>query len=152
MPLYAISAAARADSVLLRHVAEASGGRFVDLYAASAGDAADALLTESSRIVAIDATGATQLVAASSYPKAGRLAIAGVLNEATATLRVTVVHPGGRRQVIAVPIASQRNPSAQAASMWARYRIATSKASTTSIAPRSAASARRSGSSRAKLR
>ncbi|MEO8753127.1 MAG: VIT domain-containing protein [Casimicrobiaceae bacterium] len=124
VPLYAISAAARADGVLLRNAAEATGGRFIDLYAVGAADAADALLTEQSRIVALDADGATQLVAASPFPTQRRLAIAGVLDEAAATLRVTVAHPGGRRQVIAVPIAARRNASAQAAAMWARYRIA----------------------------
>lgn len=124
IPLYAVSAAARADGVLLRHVAERSGGRFIDLFAVTAAEAADALLTESSRIVSMESDGAIELVAASPFPAQRRFAIAGVLTEAAATLRVTVVHPGGRRQVITVPIAMQRNASALAASMWARYRIA----------------------------
>ena len=124
VPLYTISAAARADGMLLRNAAEATGGRFIDLYSASAAEAADTLLTESSRIVALDANGAMQLVAASPFPTQRRLAIAGVLTEAEATLRITVAHPGGRKQVIAVPIAARRNLSAQAAAMWARYRIA----------------------------
>ncbi len=124
VPMYAVSASARADAVLLRHAAEASGGRFIDLYRVTAREAADALLTESSRIAALDADGATQLVAASPFPAQRRVAIAGVLTETTGTLRVTVAHPGGRRQVIAVPLAARRNSSALAASMWARYRIA----------------------------
>ncbi len=123
-PLYAVSAAARADAVLLRNTAEATGGRFIDLYTSSAADAAATLLTESSRIVALEADGATQVVAASPFPTQRRLALAGVLTEPTATLRVTLAHPGGRKQVIAVPVAARRNASAQAAGTWARYRIA----------------------------
>ena len=124
VPLYAISAAARADAALLRNTAEGSGGRFIDLYSSTTADAADVLLTESTRIVAIDATGATQLVAASPYPKMRRFAIAGVLAGDDATLRVTVAHPGGRTQVITMPVAARRNESQQDAAMWARYRIA----------------------------
>ncbi len=111
-PLYAISAAARSDSVLLRHTAERSGGRFIDLFAVTAAEAADALLTESSRIVAMESEGATQILAASPFPVQRRFAIAGVLTDVAATLRVTVVHPGGRRQVITVPVAAQQNPGA----------------------------------------
>lgn len=122
-PLYTISASARADGVLLRHVAERSGGRFIDLFATTAAEAADALLNESSRIVTLEAEGATQLVAASPFPAQRRVAIAGVLTGPDGVLRVTVVHPGGRRQAIAVPVAEGKNPSALAASMWARFRI-----------------------------
>ena len=42
VPLYAVSASARADAQLLRNAAEATGGRFIDLYTATAADAADA--------------------------------------------------------------------------------------------------------------
>ncbi|MCC6197621.1 MAG: hypothetical protein IT518_24490, partial [Burkholderiales bacterium] len=59
VPLYTISAAARADAPLLRNAAEATGGRFIDLHTTTAADAADALLTESSHVTAVDATGAT---------------------------------------------------------------------------------------------
>lgn len=124
VPLYTISAAARADAQLLRNAAEATGGRFIDLYTVAAAEAADALLTESSHVTAVDATGAADLVAVSPFPANGRYAFAGIVTGPAATVRVTVAHPGGRRQTIVVPVAAGRNPSAQAAAMWARYRIA----------------------------
>ena len=124
VPLYAVSAAARADGVMLRHVAERSGGRFIDLVALTPAQAADALLNESSRVVAMASEVATELVAASPFPAERRVAIAGLLTDVAGTLRVTVAHPGGRRQVIVVPIDARRNPGALPASTWARYRIA----------------------------
>ena len=124
VPLYAVSASSRANGVLLRHVAERSGGRFIDLFTISATEAADALLSETSRVVTLEAEGATQLVIASPFPARRRVAIAGVLTGSAGAVRITLAHPGGRQQVISVPVAEGKNPSALAASMWARYRIA----------------------------
>jgi len=121
--LYTISAAARADAAMLRHAAEQNAGRFIDLTASSPAEAADALLTQSSRILRMEADGATDLIAASPFPADGRLAVVGVLTAAAGTLRVTVAHPGGTQQVIRVRLEAQRNTCALAASMWARHRI-----------------------------
>jgi tetratricopeptide (TPR) repeat protein len=123
VPLFAISAAARADGSALRHEAERGGGRFIDLIAGTAADAADALLSESSRIVDVTADNATNLVAASAFAAQGRVTIAGMLAGTTANARVTIAHPGGAREVIAVPIDARRNASGLAASMWARCRV-----------------------------
>jgi len=121
-PLYAISAAARSDGAALRYAAERSGGRFIDVLANTAADAADALLTETTRIVAFEADHATELVAASPFPAQRRIAIAGMMDGPSAAVRVILAHPGGERQVVRVSIDADRNASALAAPMWARYR------------------------------
>jgi hypothetical protein len=69
VPLYAISAAARADAVMLRHAAEAQRRTLHRPDDDRGRDAADALLSESTRVVALDADGASQLVAASPFPR-----------------------------------------------------------------------------------
>ena len=80
VPVYAISAAARADAARLRHIAEASGGRFIDLFADSAGRSRAAFCSNATRIVSRSTATAPRN---SSPPRrfrgSGRLAIAGVL-------------------------------------------------------------------------
>jgi Flp pilus assembly protein TadD len=121
--LYAISAAARTDSTALRHLAEDSTGRFIDLTVHNNAEAANELLTQSSHILRIEADGATEVIAASPFPEYGHLAIAGALTRPTGTLRIVIAHPDGTQQVIRVAIDGQRNAGGLAASMWARYRI-----------------------------
>ena len=153
VPVYAISAAARADSALLRHVAEAPGGRFVDLYSASAGDAADALLTESSRIVAIDADrrDATRCRLALSQGGTARdcRRAARAIRDAARDGRPSRRPYAGHRRSGRGPAQPKR---AGGGDVGALPHCRDSKASTTSIAPKSAAWARRSGSSRGKRR
>jgi Ca-activated chloride channel family protein len=122
VPLYAISAAARSNGTALRHLAERSGGRFIDLVSTPAADAAEALLTQSSRILLVEADGASQLILASPMPGRPRT-IAGILSGTRGVLRVTIGHPDGSSQLIRVPIAARQLAGVQAASMWARYRI-----------------------------
>jgi len=123
VPLYAISAAARTDATALRHVAEQSAGRFIDLTATTPAEAADALLTQSTRLISSEADGATELLAVSPFASRGRIAMAGVMTRGAGTLRLTLAHPDGTQQVVRVPLDAQRNAGALAASMWARYRI-----------------------------
>src|SRR5262249_52133130 len=70
VPVYAVSAAVGADTVRLRHIAERSGGRYVDLVTQDSAQAARVLLNAVSRVARIEGTGATDLVLASPY--AGR--------------------------------------------------------------------------------
>jgi Flp pilus assembly protein TadD len=121
--LYTISAAARADVVMLRHVAEQSAGRFIDLTASSNAEAADALLTRSSRIQNFESDGATDLIAPSRFPAHGRITIAGAMAGAFGSLRITIAHPDGSQEIVRVPLDARRNASPLAAATWARYRI-----------------------------
>src|SRR5260221_437978 len=123
VPLYAVSAAIKNDAGFLTHVAARSGGRFIDLLATSAADAAQRLLNASTRIVAIDANGATQLVAASPFAQDGRVLLAGVLNDAETTLRLQLQSPEGKTSSLSLPIKRATANSALAAGQWARLRI-----------------------------
>jgi len=123
VPLYTVSAAIKNDAGFLTHVAARSGGRFIDLLATSAADAAQRVLNASTRIVAIDANGATQLVAASPFAQNGRVLLAGVLNDAETTLRLQLQSPEGKTSSLSLPIKRATANSALAASQWARLRI-----------------------------
>ncbi len=124
VPLYAISAATSADATFLRTIAHRSGGRFIDLTANTAAEAADKLLNRSARVTRMEASGATQLVLASPYPEQGRLAVAGRLSEATTTLRLTIQYPDGKTTTQDIPLRADRVNSELAAAQWARLRVA----------------------------
>jgi tetratricopeptide (TPR) repeat protein len=121
-PVHTVSASARSAPALLRSLAEKSGGRYVDLLAESPRAAADKLIHNWTRVTAIDADGAAQLVHDSAYPAHGRLALAGVLRQRGATLRVEVDVPGAGSRTIEVPVRAAR-PAGLAAGLWARLRI-----------------------------
>jgi Flp pilus assembly protein TadD len=123
VPLFAVSAAARSDATALRHLAERSGGRFIDLVANDPAEAADALLTRTTRMVRLEGDGATDLIAASPFLVNGRFMVAGVLTDVRGSLRMTIEHPGGTHQLIRVPVVARRPGGTQAAWMWARHRI-----------------------------
>lgn len=124
VPVYAVSAAQRADTARLRHLAEVSGGRFVDLTLQSADSARETLLNAASRIESITSNAAIGLVAASPFVADGSLTLAGELTEPAATVRVTVLHPGAKRQVVEVKVDAGRDAGTIAAQAWARLRIA----------------------------
>ena len=124
IPVYTVNAAARADTTLLRHIADQSGGRYIDLVAESPRTTAQKLLTGVTRVTRAKADGATQLVLASPYVVHGRIAIAGLLTETETTLRLTVAHPGGKSETLQVPVRAAGATSTLAAAQWARLRIA----------------------------
>ena len=124
VPVYAVSAAARTDASRLRAIAEGSGGRFIDLLNDSAAAAASKLLNARSRVVAVESNGAAQLITASPYDADGSLTIAGELTEARASIRVTVQHPNGRREMLTLRVDSERDAGAIAAQAWARLKVA----------------------------
>ncbi len=126
VPLYSISAANKIDATFLKFIAERSGGRFIDLTRETSASAATALLSAITRITQIDGAGTSQLVLAATHAIGGRVQIAGMLNDASATLRVTLQHPDGKQETINVPIQTSTrddNNSGAAASMWAELRI-----------------------------
>ena len=123
VPLYAIAAATKADTTFLAHIAQRSGGRFIDLLAVSTSEAARALLTAGTRIANFDAVGTSQLVAAAPWPQDGRVLIAGILNDAETMLHIQLQAPDGKLNTLDVPIKRSRADSTMAASQWARLRV-----------------------------
>lgn len=111
LPVYTISAAVRADAGRLRGMAEDSGGRFIDLTSDALPAATDKLLRASTRVVAIESDGATQLVAASIYPSDGTLTVAGELTAPKTRVRVIVMQPDGQRQTLTLAVDSARRSS-----------------------------------------
>ncbi len=129
VPLYAISAATKADNVFLKHIAQRSGGRYIDLTKESGATAATLLLSTATRITNVGGNGATQLVMASPFPQGGRLQLAGVLGDSQTTLRLNFQHPDGRAETVDVPVVSPTSVNKEndalntAASTWAQLRV-----------------------------
>ena len=124
VPLYTVSAATRADPARLRLLAEASGGRFLDLTAARPADAARLMLSETARVLELSAEGATMLTMASRHADNGRWLVAGQIAANRASLRLTVGRPGTASRVIEIPVEAGRNVDSLAASAWAQQRLA----------------------------
>jgi hypothetical protein len=124
VPVYTVSAALRADAARLRGIAEASGGRYIDLTNGDVAAAADQLLHATTHVVAIESAGATQLVAASIYASDGALTVAGELTDHATPVRVVVAQPGGRRQTLTLNVDAARDAGTLAAQAWARLKIA----------------------------
>ena len=126
VPLYTVSAATRADPARLRQLAEASGGRFVDLVSNTPAEAARQLLYGEPRIVALDGSGVSQLAAQSRVAANGRWLVAGQLQGAAGSLRLAVAQPGQRADTpaIVVPLRAGQNADSLAAAAWAQLRIA----------------------------
>jgi Ca-activated chloride channel homolog len=126
VPLYSISASNKIDATFLKFIAERSGGRFIDLMRETSASAATVLLSAVTRITQIDGAGTSQLVLAATHAIGGRVQIAGMLNDASATLRIALQHPDGKQEIIDVPIQRSTNDDEKlgaAASMWAELRI-----------------------------
>lgn len=123
-PVFTINAALRTDGARLRGIAERSGGRYIDLTSDAARAASEKLLRATTRVVAVESEGATQLVVASIYPSDGALTIAGELIEPRADVRVVVVQPDGRRQTLTLAVDAARDAGSLAAQAWARLKIA----------------------------
>ena len=123
VPLYSVSAANRSDPVLLTHVAEKSGGRFIDLTADSASEAARKLLQATTRVTAVSADGARDVVMRSPYPRDGRIELAGQMTEAATRVRITVAHPGAEPVTLELPVRAGATPFMLVAPLWARFRI-----------------------------
>ena len=124
VPLYAISAAIKADTPFLRHIAMRRGGQFIDLTNASASVAARALLARSTYVSRISSDGAAQLVLASSHPQGGRALFAGVLNENGARVTLTITDPAGGTRALDIIVKSSGNVGNTAAAQWAQLRVA----------------------------
>jgi len=124
VPLYAVSSSVRAQPAWLRHVANKSGGRHVDLLMHTAAEAERLLLDHAPRIAALDADGAADLTVASVHPEHGRIMVAGRLTSPSATIRVRLERVATKPQVMQFTVAAQTPSSPYAGFMWAAMRIA----------------------------
>lgn len=121
--LYAIRAGASGDSARLSALANAHGGRLIQLDdGEQLTSAADALLHDATRVVAVDGVGATDLVWESPFPLDGFVRVAGKTREATPRLTLRLSGPEGHSKVETV--LSSTAAGRMAARLWARYRIA----------------------------
>ena len=128
VPLYSMSAATRSDSALLTRLAEDSGGRFIDLIADAMPDAARKLLSATTRVTAVSADGAREVILRSPYPRDGRVEIAGQLTEAATRVRITVAHPGAAPVTLDLPVRAGATPFMLVAPLWARFKLETLEA------------------------
>jgi tetratricopeptide (TPR) repeat protein len=124
IPVFAVSSVTGAAAASLRHFAESTGGRFIDLLVDSPAAAREKLLTASARIVSLDGEGVRDLVAASPILTDGRFAIAGVAIAARARIRVTIAHADGRREVASLEIGAPEGEGRLAATTWAAWKLA----------------------------
>ena len=123
--LYTISSAgARADAPRLRALAEARGGRLVELSVPADLAGAEAkLLRDEPRLRSVDATGARDVVAASAYAHGGVVAIAGRLLADGGEL-VLALDEGGSVRELRVPLGvATTRPGRFLAQAWAGYRL-----------------------------
>ena len=124
VPVFAISSAASADPAALQALADASGGRSIDLATTTRQAAADALLRRGTDVAGVSALGARELVVQSQSAAAGRLVVAGVLSAAEAELTIRLRDASGAVTTRVVPVHAGRNPSHLAAVQWARLTLA----------------------------
>ena len=124
VPVYAISAALKADASALRYIGERSGGRHIDLLAETPADAAQKLLSSSQRLLSLTAQGATQLASASPFPQNGLIRIAGVLDAPTAEIELVIGQAGKAPRTIRVAVGPAAIESEYAAWQWASLRVA----------------------------
>ncbi len=123
VPLYAISAATKTDSAFLKQIAQSSGGRFIDLTLANSEEANRLLMMASTRVVRMDAVGADELMIASPFVQSGRVQVAGLLNNHSSSLQLTLQHPDGVEESVSVSL-THALPSTMAAQRWASLKVA----------------------------
>ena len=124
VPVYAINSATSSDPAALQALADATGGRSIDLQTATRQGAVDALLRRGSELVAIDAVGARDVVVESQSVAAGRLVAAGILAGDAAEVTVRVRDAAGAVTTRVVPVRTGGATSRLAALQWARLTLA----------------------------
>lgn len=120
--LYALNSALAADASLLSAWAENTGGRLIQVSAQSIAAAAQALLTETTHVETLTATGAGDLLVESHEAKNGILRIAGRLRNPDAQLTLTV-RQNGRLVTSTIPLSATAPAHPLAAYLWAGYRL-----------------------------
>ncbi len=124
VPAYMVHSSASADPAALQAVAEASGGRRIDLTSLTKVQAADVLLGRGTQLVDLSALGAKDVVVESHHANGGRLVVAGMLTAKSADLTLRLRGSDGAVTTRTVRIEAGRNSSRLAAVQWARLTLA----------------------------
>jgi Ca-activated chloride channel family protein len=124
VPAYMVHSSASGDPAALKAVAEASGGRSIDLTTLTQSQAAETLLGRGTQLVDVSALGAKEIVAESHHATGGRLVIAGILTANSAELTLRLRGSDGAVTTRKVQIDGGRNASRLAALQWARLTLA----------------------------
>lgn len=127
--LYALaSSGAEVDATRLSALAQARGGRLVRWQGRDGLDAAaDALLGQGRRVIALEGEGIDDLLPQSWDIDDGLLRVAGRMTEASARLRVRV-QEGGRVRTVDASLAADAPASTQVAALWASWQVASKAA------------------------
>ena len=124
VPVFAVHGAASADPAALQKIADASGGRSIDLGALSRQGAADAMLGRATRLVDASGFGAKDIVAQSSGAAPGRVVVAGVLTGPSAEVTLRLRGRSGAVSAHVVTVRADAKGSRLAALQWARLTLA----------------------------
>jgi Ca-activated chloride channel homolog len=124
VPVFTVSSAARSDAALLRYIADATGGRYIDLAVDSRDEALAKLRRTGTRIVSLEGDGVGELLVASMFPDRGRIAVAGVVTGRAGTVRVIVEHPGGKRETVEAGLPAESGDGRLVPGTWASLKVA----------------------------
>ena len=124
VPAYMVHSSNSADPAALQAVAEASGGRSIDLTVLTQAQATDALLGRGTQLVDVSALGAKEIVIESRHANAGRLVMAGILTANSAELALRLRGSDGTMTTRTVRIDAGRSVSRLAGMQWARLTLA----------------------------
>ena len=124
VPAYMVHSSTSADPAALQAVAEASGGRSIDLTVLTQAQAADALLARGTQLVDVSALGAKEVIVESRHANGGRLVLAGMLTANSADLTLRLRGADGAVTTRTVRVDAGRNESRLAALQWARLTLA----------------------------
>lgn len=128
-PMHVLLSATRSDPARLRALAERSGGEFLNLLECTASVAAQRLLSESERLLAVESTPreVAQVFPEAPAPLRGqRLVLAGILRTRQATLRVRVGFPqdAASARTLDVHVSADGATGQLAARAWAALKLA----------------------------
>lgn len=122
------SSGAEVDATRLSALAQARGGRLVRWQGRDGLDAAaNALLGQGRRVIALEGDGIDDLLPQSWDIDGGLLRLAGRMTEATARVRVRL-QEGGRVRTVDASIAADAPTSTQVAALWASWQVASKAA------------------------
>ena len=124
VPVFTIASSASGDPAALHALAEASGGRSIDLQALTHAQATALLLSRGTELVEASALGARDIAVQSRHAAAGRLVLAGVMTARSAELTLRLRGSDGTVTSRVVRIDARRNPSRLAGVQWARPTLA----------------------------
>jgi len=124
VPVFAISSAPSGDPSALRALAEASGGRHIDLQSLTHPQAVSLLLSRGTELVEAGALGARDIAVQSRHASAGRVMLAGVMTARSAELTLRLRGGDGAVAHRIVRIDAQQNVSRLAGVQWARLTLA----------------------------